>query len=1045
MNKYAVLIGINDYQDLGDLQFAVSDVQAFSDSLQRNYGFKPEEITVMTSDSPEQSLQPLNPASIKSQLDRVREIFIAKKEPLDLLVFGFWGHGLWAKDKVGQERRFLCPMGFNERPEYFFDTALPLADVQEKLSSIPAKDTWVVLDCCQNDFSGARSAGAAMSEQEQASLEFLARDIGIRRKEEYSTSNDVREFGNLDGVTLIFNSCSKGQKAYEWPEKRHGLFTYYLLEAMNKRIVSAADVYRYSKAAMPTAPLCKNQTPYSTSAGGLDIQLPAVKSASVPYGDVFISYCHKNADLAATIEAELQRKGISFFIDREGIDYGERFAEIISDAIERCKTFLFIWTKEANDSEDMKRELVLAQQKGKRILPYRVGTFNPTKGGLAYHLAGISRYDVRESSPVSVLELVRWIEREGGEAPPPPTKTKLWRFLLLLVVAVCLGLGAMQWFKGSVVVKIKEQITLVESLIEKTNSQIDGMKIIDPTSERDKYSDQFLNNIQGTGQTSQQVIDRINNKTNTGEKSVWFQNAEKTWTQWFDIELKYLKTTLQKERLEANILKLRQYQDELKRAEENVNDYTLDILLKMETDIQKLTLKAGEDLPNVELSKLKDNAHEKMVQHVIKIEKERKEQERKEQELQAKIKSLQTSVESKITDANSIISGLIFSESVNERDKYSDQFLNNIQGTGQTSQQVIDRINNKTDTGEKFEWFQNAEKTWTQWFDIELKYLKTTLQKERLEANILKLRQYQDELKRAEENVNDYTLDILLKMETDIQKLTLKAGEDLPNVELSKLKDNAHEKMVQHVNKKERFIGSWKQSDNRLAGTRNAFTVKGIEFAFRWCPPGQFKMGELEDDDEDERPIVRLTKGFWIMENEITQAQWEAIMGSNPSKFKGNDLLPVENVSWDACQIFCIELNRISLMFPFQLQLPSEAQWEYACRAGNFGPYAGDLKSMAWYEKNSNDKTHPVKVKIANTWGLYDMHGNVWEWCQDAWEKDISSTRTEQPLYGSSDSDRVYRGGGLRSDSKRCRYACRDKDEASYRIYDIGFRCVIVP
>ena len=156
----------------------------------------------------------------------------------------------------------------------------------------------------------------------------------------------------------------------------------------------------------------------------------------------------------------------------------------------------------------------------------------------------------------------------------------------------------------------------------------------------------------------------------------------------------------------------------------------------------------------------------------------------------------------------------------------------------------------------------------------------------------------------------------------------------------------------------------------RKAGDRMVKTVDGIEYAFRWCPAGTFTMGSPSSEpgrkDNETQHEVKLTRGFWMLETEVTQAMWKSVMGENPSLFNGAQK-PVEYVSWNDCQTFCTKLSsKLSGM----VSLPTEAQWEYACRAGTTGAYAGDLDAMGWYDSNSGEKTHPVGQKKPNAWGF---------------------------------------------------------------------------
>ena len=223
-------------------------------------------------------------------------------------------------------------------------------------------------------------------------------------------------------------------------------------------------------------------------------------------------------------------------------------------------------------------------------------------------------------------------------------------------------------------------------------------------------------------------------------------------------------------------------------------------------------------------------------------------------------------------------------------------------------------------------------------------------------------------------------------------------------------------------------------------------TFAGIEFV--WVPPGRFRMGSPEGEtgrrDDEGTWMVTLTKGFWLGKYEVTQAQWEAVMGENPSKFAENGAQrPVENVLWEHGHAFIDKLNRSQ---PGTFRLPTEAEWEYACRAGAAGAYGfGDdpsaLAEHAWYAENSDGATHPVGQKAPNAWGLHDMHGNVCEWCED-WYGAYPEGPETDPAGPPSGQYRVLRGGGWDGDPAACRATRRRIFIPGYfqRKSDLGLR-----
>jgi formylglycine-generating enzyme required for sulfatase activity len=235
----------------------------------------------------------------------------------------------------------------------------------------------------------------------------------------------------------------------------------------------------------------------------------------------------------------------------------------------------------------------------------------------------------------------------------------------------------------------------------------------------------------------------------------------------------------------------------------------------------------------------------------------------------------------------------------------------------------------------------------------------------------------------------------------------------------------------------------------------------------RWIEPGGFNMGASNNElgslnYERPRHWVTVKEGFWIGETPVTQAFYEAITKRTPSDFKGEDLRPVDSVTWYESRELC---NMLTASFPepneWHARLPSEAEWEYACRAGTTEPLysekpltsktgrCSNMDELAWYDKNSSAKTHPTKEKAANPWGLYDMLGNVWEWCEDHWHDSYNGAPGDARAWVDETAEegrgRVFRGGSWDSYAGRCRSAIRSWDGPGFRSHYRGFRLVLAP
>lgn len=238
------------------------------------------------------------------------------------------------------------------------------------------------------------------------------------------------------------------------------------------------------------------------------------------------------------------------------------------------------------------------------------------------------------------------------------------------------------------------------------------------------------------------------------------------------------------------------------------------------------------------------------------------------------------------------------------------------------------------------------------------------------------------------------------------------------------------------------------KGDQTPASQDRSFTVGGVTFKMIAVEGGTFTMGATSEQGSDawdeEKPTHSVTlSSYSIGETEVTQALWQAVMGSNPSYFSGSNK-PVEKVSWDDCQDF---IRRLNALTGENFRLPTEAEWEYAARGGNKSreyKYAGsnNIDNVAWYSDNSGSQTHNVATKSPNELGLYDMSGNVWEWCQDLYGIYSGSSQTN-PTGPTSGSYRVYRGGGWFGSAGNCRVSLRGRNNPAYCANFIGLRLAL--
>ena len=263
------------------------------------------------------------------------------------------------------------------------------------------------------------------------------------------------------------------------------------------------------------------------------------------------------------------------------------------------------------------------------------------------------------------------------------------------------------------------------------------------------------------------------------------------------------------------------------------------------------------------------------------------------------------------------------------------------------------------------------------------------------------------------------------------------------------------------------WIKSFEQTGLKAA----AHVQKGLEDAslaslhvedMVWISPGEFPLGSFTEEygrDRDEGPQTQMVidRGFWIGKHEVTQKEYRQTMEVNPSIFTSNSQLPVERVNWQEAMEYCARRTKLeqdsgAIPSGAAYRLPTEAEWEYACRAGTTTRFSfGDDKNLfqlgnyAWFMDNSDSSTHPVGTKQPNSWGLYDMHGNVWEWCLDCWDGGYPGKRTTNVVTQAKGALRVARGGSWLYDWRAARSANRDEYGRLNRCSDVGFRVVLAP
>ena len=897
IKKQALLIGINQYAILPALKYARQDAEAVADSLKRNYCFSDDEVMLLTDAKPG-LFKPINRQVIEKHLEKLAE------QDLDLFIFGFWGHGLF---RNGQ--RYFCPL--DAISDDIEELGLSFDVLQRLLSNVRAKNTCMILDCCQKIHD--RGESETLTAADQTVMENAARDIILKRKEKEPS---------FQSNAAILNSCKQGQAAYEWDSRQHGIFTAHLLDAMNRRLDSVAQIVSYiSKNVEKTAmELGKMQTPLCRLEG--DIPLPVNKNAATPVIATPVTSTSPNrARIQTENSAQIQMEVVVSTAPKKRVSKSPKTKKLDGNAILTAWTLLVVGCfalillvaalsdsgKKSSTPEFSKTEIVeqpptseepVTESQTSEIpaLPARNLDHLPKRLPDAGKEAG-ERAEIAVSG---VAIAFRWCPE--GEFMMGSSATEPGRYALEKQHKVVIT-------EGFWMMETEVTVGMFKAFVNDTGYESKGD---DPSGwmgsgfrKDSKYS--WRN--PGFSQDDSHPVTCVS----------W--NDAMAFCNWL------------KDKTGQNFQLPSESQWEYACRAETTTAYagTFKKMAWYRDNSGDKTHPAGTKKPNAwGLYDMHGNVWEWTLTK---------------------------------NGSERTIRGGSWSS--------SDEFC---RSASSGASPAIDR-----DSNQGFRCVMLIDKP-------------------------------QEDLETPGE------LDVpesLLNMSTEWKAPETDQPED--QQPLKQLPETGSE-----------------------AGERAVVTVNGVEFAFRWCPPGTFMMGSPESEegrDSDEKlHQVTLTKGFWIMETEVTQKQWIAVMGDNPKKFADNNT-PVGDVSWNDCQKFCQKTG---------FQLPTEAQWEYACRAGTTEAFAGDLDDMAWYEENSDYNRFPVGKKKPNAWGLYDMHGNVMEWCQDIYNYSYPSENVTDPAARSGGSLRVIRGGSYFDNANNCRSASRSYKDPDSQDYHLGFRCVRV-
>jgi len=1076
MKRRALLIGVNQYHLLGRLSYARQDAEAVAKVLCQYGSFSDTDITLMTCQT-EGACLGLS-RYIEHALMDLRE-----ERGIDLLVFGFWGHGF--APVAG--RRYLCGMDTVESD--LERTAVSFDAVKAKLAQVGAVNTVVLLDCCQNHPAGRSVQAEPMTAGEEMALASMARDIQVAQRTECGVDRIP--------TVAILNACREGQKAYEWKEREHGVFTAHFLDGLCSGRTTIAQLASFvCDRTPPTVRQIhrEQQIPWFTIEGRGDIELSVGQGSGVevtpvpPVARVKCPLCGMRNDPDETFECRGCKR------DYLCLDHFVRDQRCCEECVEK----LVSEENAARARAERERKAEEARRSAQAFFPMTIEQARKVQrtaaeawgvplvksvelgGGVNLEMIFIPPGEFMMGSPAEEED------RDDDENLHQVRLTKgfyLGRYPVTQAQYKAVMGKNRSHFKGKdrpvEEVSWRDAAAFCEQLSHRV-----GQRVMLPTEAQWEYACRAGTttpfSFGATISTNQANYDG-NHTYGGGSKGVYREettrvgqfssnawglydmhgNVDEWCSDWYllardslqafpeygSLSLELLRKTFEHLCARKRILLLDACRNNPSAGRADADNCMGDVISRDIVAAARSRPAAGTTTALLSACRSGQRAYE----------------------WPAKGHGVFTYCLIEGLDGAAWRGGeLEFNRLAGYAAKEVRQWAANMPGLPMPQEPWYEQFGDPDSiflaegscppgsmpAGSKPEpprmahreapgvrvkcplcGIRNA---------VDLTFECRVCRRDYIcRDHFVKERRCCEECGEklvSEENSARAKADA----ERKAKVLQAQAAEQERAAEALRAENRRRSQAI--------FPMSAEQSQAVQRSAAEAFGVPltkelncggGVSLPLVLIPAGRFLMGSPENDvdrfdDEGPQHEVTISGPFYLGQFPVTQAQYEAVMGKNPSHFTGNDR-PVECVCWDEAVVFCAQLSR---KVGHWVTLPTEAQWEYACRAGTAAGWYGDVDAIAWHDGNSGGETHPVGRKRPNAWGLYDMLGNVWEWCADNWHEDYTGAPTDGIAWQGTDPSRVVRGGSWRSSPWYCRSASRNEGTPDHRYYFLGFRVV---